>query len=195
MESSDEAETQTQVCLMLEPMFLFMELKWSPSKHYYWHKWTLLRNYSFKTLVTFSSPLIYTDRSFQTLYCCAYQATNSSPDCETRHTGFKRHLCRLQLTVWPLASCLTFLNFNFLIFCRGMVPPYGIIVRASMTVQRKVQGRQSAIVFLFFLPRPIPRYLMSAIRRRRTCLELDRASWVVLLWRDEACGQTRGEVL
>lgn len=61
MESSDEAETQTQVCLMLEPMFLFMELKWSPSKHYYWHKWTLLRNYSFKTLVTFSSPLIYTD--------------------------------------------------------------------------------------------------------------------------------------
>lgn len=56
--SSDEAEIQTQVHLMLKLMFLFMELSGHPVDTAVDTKWALHQSRSFKPPAAFSPPLI-----------------------------------------------------------------------------------------------------------------------------------------
>lgn len=147
-------------------------------------------------------PFLSRERTFHLLYT-QWSLPTLLPLCLPSHKNLLRGWDQTQWGqtppllyagngVWPLASCLTFLKLNFLLFHTGMIPPYGVVERATMTVKHLLQGRESLIVFLLFLTSIL---VPCECRRGRRTTPGIRASLSDALWRDKAGGQTRGEVL
>ena len=96
-------------------------------------------------------------------YCTLRDPSQLLSPCFLRHKNLLRRWDQTHWVQTPPLLCaanrvttgqlpLTFLKLNFLLFHTGMIPPHGVVVRATTTAKHLVPGRESIMVSLFFLP-------------------------------------------